>query len=307
MKKLCLLILQYNSSDMTLKALESIKKYEGDRLNEYRIVIMDNASKNPRQEAITTLYPFVEYIQYEENLGFAKAHNRVWDSIEEKWTLLMNNDCVLLNNAIHKTMTQAEESRADFGTCALYNEDMTPQINYAPLLSPFRRIMWEMTGFNKYVWPRLKSRRKKSTVGFISGTFLLIKTELFKEAGKFDESYFMYTEDLDLMFRLDKMGARGCLFTQGRLIHSGGQSASRRWGNDEIARMRVRQCIETMKRHFPKWQVWLWLRLNIVALSVLSRLPMFKEGMPGAMAKAYRERGAPPKNPNREPGGRTKT
>ncbi len=290
MKKLCLLILQYNSSDMTLKALESIEKHERDWLSEYRIVVMDNASKDPRKEAITSRYPFVEYIQYEENLGFAKAHNRVWDSIEEKWTLLMNNDCVLQNDAIHKTMAQAQESLADFGTCSLYNEDMTPQINYAPLLSPFRRIAWEMTGFNKYVWPRLMSRKKKSRVGFISGTFLLIKTGLFKEAGKFDESYFMYTEDLDLMFRLDKMGARGYLFTGGRCVHSGGQSASRRWDNDEIARMRVRQCVKVMRRHFPKWQVWLWLRLNILALYALSGLPMFKDAMPGAMARAYREK-----------------
>ena len=160
-EELCVLILQYNSADITLNLLESIVRHEGDNLSRYRVIVMDNASADPKENEMTRRFPFIEFVGFDENLGFAKAHNKIWPRITEKWVLLLNNDCLLLNDAINITLNKAMELDTDFATCALFNKDMSPQINFH--LSPLPTSTWKffthLLGLQGIVARRLKVKK----------------------------------------------------------------------------------------------------------------------------------------------------
>lgn len=259
--ELAVLILQYNSADLTIQLLRSIEHQEAVNMGKYRFILMDNASKECKFEEIRSEFPWVELIKYDENLGFGRAHNRAMNSVIEPWTLLLNNDCILLNDAITRTLHEAKQLKADFATCAVKNENLTDQVNFSTLPSPLRRIFLNYTGITRALWV-LRRLRSKSRVGYINGAFLLIKHSSIPEGQLFDDRYFMYTEDLDLMYRLHKGNAKGYRFSVGSVIHLGGRSATRKWTGDEINIKKEQQARECMLRHFPRWQTIFFERVQ---------------------------------------------
>ncbi len=289
MKGLCVLILQYNSSGLTLQLLESIEKIEGTYLSSYRVIVMDNASNDPKQDEITSRFPFVEFVRFEENHGFAKAHNIIWERIKEKWTLMLNNDCILLNDAINKTLKAAEENSADFATCALFNKDGSRQITFSSQHPPLLKILFECTSFDKQITERLRLKREKSRIGFASGAFLLIKTGMFRRVGMFDEKFFMYAEDIDLMIRLRKAGAKGYLFNSGRATHLEAGSASKKWSEDEIWKLKMARTLDVYETHYPAWRIRLWFRTVFLISAVWLRVFNMPEGAWPERNLAYKE------------------
>jgi len=253
-KELVVLILQYNSSNLTMQLLESIERYEADYINSYRFILMDNASKKNDFDKISVEYPWIELVEFDENLGFAKAHNKIMESVDEKWILLLNNDCILINNAITETLRNAENRDCDFATCDIRNEDLTFQNNCSLIPAPLNRVLFNLTGITRFIsfTRRYKSRSK---VGFITGAFLLVKENSIPDGLLFDEKYFMYTEDLDLMLRFSKKKAKGYRFSSGKCIHLGGKSARKLWDDIEIEKIKRAQALSCMYEHYPKWQV----------------------------------------------------
>jgi GT2 family glycosyltransferase len=256
LNELVILILQYNSADLTIELLHSIEKHEAVSKQSYRFVLMDNGSQDNKRSEIELLFPWIEFVEYGENLGFGRAHNHIMPSVVEPWVLLLNNDCILLNNAITCTLQEAQRLGADFATCAVKNEDLTDQVNFSTLPTPLRRVFLNVTGITRVLWV-VRRWFKNVRVGYINGAFLLIKRESIPDGQLFDERYFMYTEDLDLMFRLAKQRSHGYRLSAGKVIHLGGRSAIRKWNNKEIDGAKELQAKECMQRHFPSWQLGL--------------------------------------------------
>ena len=266
--EVCILILQYNSSDFTLQLLESIVNYEQNNIDCYRFVVMDNASDEPQEDIITSRFPFVEFIQYSENLGFARAHNQIINDIDQKWLLLLNNDCMLKNNAIYKLLKSASKINADFATCEVFNEDGTMQNNYSYLPSPLKRVFIGFTGIWRIIRPLL-CKKNTLKVGYINGSVLLIKNDIFRSIGMFDGKYFMYCEDLDLMLRLSLSGYKGYRIRGGKIIHFGGASAERiniGWQDYEKNK---HDWVDVYGNYYPSWQIFFFLLAHIIVGSIL--------------------------------------
>lgn len=259
-KKLVVLILQYNSSDLTIQLLKSIQQLESVNLAQYRFVLMDNGSQNPNQTEIEDNFPWIRFIKYNDNLGFGRAHNRIMREIAEEWVLLLNNDCILLNDAITKTLQSAQAVRADFATCAVLNQDLSDQSNFSTLPTPLRKVFLNLTGVTRLLW-FLRRKWSIARVGYINGAFLLLRRDAIPQGQLFDDRYFMYTEDLDLMYRLNKQRAKGYRLAAGSVIHLGGGSAERKWLNSEIRGLKQIQAEECMRRYFPNWQINLMMAL----------------------------------------------
>lgn len=251
---LSVLILQYNSSDLTVQLLESIEQHEECRLQDYRFVLMDNASVDPKFTEIAKRFPWIELVSYEENLGFGRAHNKLIPTIKEEWVLLLNNDCILLNDALTRTLLAAQKQRADFATCAVLNEDLTDQANFSTLPSPLQGIFLNLTGITRLLW-FWRRRVKIARVGYVNGAFLLLRRSAIPQNQLFDNRYFMYTEDMDLMFRLAKQRAKGYRFASGKVIHLGGRSSVHKWTVGQIDCTKFNQTRECLKNHYPRWQV----------------------------------------------------
>lgn len=261
-RELCVLVLQYNSTDLTLQLLDSLVSAESSHLHRYRVVVLDNASEDAGDGEIARRFPFVEFRAFDRNLGFAAAHNRALEGVHEPWVLLLNNDCILRNDAIHLTHATAVSAGADFATCRLLHPDGSDQINFSTAPTPLRRILLNVTGVNRLVIEPLRRRAPLCRVGYMNGAFLLLRRAAIPPPALFDERYFMYTEDLDLMIRLHRAGRTGLRVRDARAVHLGGGSAVRAWGDAERLAQKERQALECMSRYYPGWQVALWSALT---------------------------------------------
>lgn len=258
--RVCVVILQYNAVHLTLDLLESVVQYE--RPQEHRYLLLDNGSEDPRGDEIRRRFPFVEMVLFGQNHGFGKAHNLALPMIEEDWIFLINNDCVLLNDAITRTLGRAVALGVDYATCELFNVDGTHQINFSTKPSPLRWILLGLTGFNRVVLGPIRCWLPSPRVGYINGACLLIRRTSIPHPSLFDERYFMYTEDLDLMVRFARTGAVGRRLRGGRVIHVGGASARPEEVSGKLQPKSIATAVECLMRYYPAWQVELWQHLR---------------------------------------------
>ncbi|MEM6642325.1 MAG: glycosyltransferase [Bacteroidota bacterium] len=245
MKSLSIVILQYNNSALTLNLLESISTYESE-YDRWEILVVDNNSdEDDKFKEINSRFPFAICKKNSKNLGFAKGVNLEIESINSRYFLLINNDMELNNAAISQALDVIESSSADGITCRVVGIDGTTQNNSSRSLTNWNIFLGAL-GYIA-IWHSLKKRAKKAfKVGYINGGFLLMKTELFKEVGMFNESFFMYGEDIDLMLRLNRKKAVLLHTNRGEVLHLDGASARKKWDSNE--KMKV-QLGNTLKAH----------------------------------------------------------
>ena len=86
---------------------------------------------------------------------------------------------------------------------------------------------------------------KPFQVPFGQGSFLVIKTELFKRINGFDERYFMYMEDADLCKRVNQVS---------KLMYFPGATVVHKWQRGSHKNKKLfKYHIESMRHYFKKW------------------------------------------------------
>jgi hypothetical protein len=246
MKKLAIIILQYNNSQLTFDLLRSIYNFE-PKAKEWDIYVVDNNSnEDDNFENIHQYFPNVIRQKNKINFGFAGGINSVIDKINAKYILLLNNDMVLLNNAISKTLYNAELTKADVITCKIIDENNKLQ-NTSNIKLNTMNIFLSLFGLMKIHEFIKKYTKHLIKVGYINGAFLMINFELYKNTGGLNESFFMYGEDIDLMLRLNKYNAIMYYSPEGVIKHLDGASAKKIWNNDSKYLLKIKNSIEAHK------------------------------------------------------------
>ena len=103
-----ILIVSYNTRDMTIECIESI--FEETRSHSFEVILIDNDSKDGSADAIEERFPEVKLIRSEKNLGFALANNVASEQSSGRRTLLLNPDTVIVERAIDKLIDFADEN-----------------------------------------------------------------------------------------------------------------------------------------------------------------------------------------------------
>jgi len=128
--QLTVIIVNWNTRELTLHCLESV--YATIRDCHFEVFMVDNASTDDSVEAVRTLYPRVNIICNQENLGFAKANNQALRLMQGRYALLLNSDAVLTDGAIKKIMTFMEDNpRVGMACGQLLNRDGSKQNSVA--------------------------------------------------------------------------------------------------------------------------------------------------------------------------------
>jgi N-acetylglucosaminyl-diphospho-decaprenol L-rhamnosyltransferase len=100
---------------------------------------------------------------------------------------------------------------------------------------------------------RASSERWRET-GWLSGSCQLVRRAAFEAIGGFDDSYFMYFEDVDLGDRLARAGWRNLYVSTASVMHSGAHSTK-----TVAAEMRVahhRSAYQYLSRRYSAWYLW---------------------------------------------------
>lgn len=230
MKKLYIVIVNWNSSNYLKTCLESIYRYV--LAHDIGVIVLDNASYDGSEEIVKSYPQNFQFIQLEENVGFARANNIGFNKTHSKYCLFLNPDTVVKQDIFEKFFEIADcDSSIGALGCQLLNEDKTLQTSS---IQPFPTIINQIVNSNFFVNRSSCFKMQRSAlktpvdVDMISGACLFVVSEVFSKVGMFSTDYFMYGEDLDLCYKIKKEGYRILFTNTARVTHLGGKSSRKR-------------------------------------------------------------------------------
>lgn len=211
--ELSIIIVNFNTKDITRACLDSIKKWSEGAV--WEIIVVDNGSTDDSREMLKK-FTDITLILNKKNLGFAKANNKGIKIAKGKYILLLNSDTEIREDSI-QTMLRFMDGhlRAGAATCRLdlMNGSMDPACHRG-FPTPWASFTY-MIGLEKLL-PRFppfahyhmgyKNMTIPHQVDCISGAFFLARREAIDQVGLLDEDYFMYAEDIDWAYRFKAHG-----------------------------------------------------------------------------------------------------
>ena len=231
MIKLSIVILSYNTKDLTLACLNSIVLQYKQELKEkeLEIIIVDNNSHDNSVASIKKAFSdsgYLTLVESKENVGFGKGCNLGAKAAKGEYILFLNSDTEVLDRGF-LSMIDFLEKNKNIGILGgrLLNPDDNLQPsggNFYNLWNLFLMLIGgERLGFVK------KSAKKEERVDWVSGACMMINKILLNKLRGFDEYFFMYIEDMELCFRVRKMGLLTYFYPHIELKHRSLGSSNR--------------------------------------------------------------------------------
>lgn len=224
MKRTCqlsIIIVTWNTADITLKCIQTIKKYIHHL--QYEIIVADNFSNDDTVSKLKKEGGVI-IIENKSNLGFGRGNNIAAKKAKGDYLLFLNSDMELLDNKL-VDMFNYINLNPEIGLIGpkFLNIDLTDQGSVFPpqtLFNAFREFWLGQDSYSKYV-PQAK---EPVEVFSVSGGAVMIKRSLFEKIDGWDKRYFMFYEDLELCRQVKKLGYKIFYYPQCRLIHRHGAS-----------------------------------------------------------------------------------
>ncbi len=207
--QLSILIVNWNTADYLLGCLEAL--YAHPPAAAFEVIVVDNASSDDSLAQLAVRYPQVTVVASELNLGFARANNRAAAAAQGAHLLLLNPDTRVAPGAIdHLLDYLSRQPRVGAVGPRLLNADGSLQPSVERLPSLFREA-WRLFHLDplypvsQYRLPGAAPMAPRA-VEVINGACLLLRRAALPPPGLFDEDYFVYSEEIDLCFRLRQAG-----------------------------------------------------------------------------------------------------
>jgi GT2 family glycosyltransferase len=268
---LSIIILNYNTMDLTLSCIDSIVKLYSQELDnsKFEIVLVDNKSVDESVSAFRKLkINNLKLIENEENTGFSRGCNLGAKNATGKLLLFLNSDTEIKDQGLTK-MIQFFDDKKTLGILGakLKNEDGTNQLSCGKFYNLFNLFLM-LYGFNKYLRESPSTIKK---VDWVSGASLMIRKSTFQKLSGFDKDIFMYLEDMELCFRAKKAGFDTYFFPEIMLFHKEGRSSGRTFAVLNI----YKGAVIFFKKHKNKFEyilARLMLRTKALLLVVLGKI-----------------------------------
>ena len=229
---LSIIIVNWKSVPYLCQCLRSIHANQGKL--ECEILVVDNASGDDCCEVLGQEFPLVQCICSSVNLGFAAANNLGFAHSHGRNALFLNPDTEVTAGSL-QFLVSTLEAQPDAGIVGarLLNSDLTLQTS---CVQSFPTILNQMldadalrdTFPSSRLWGTralFKPASGPARVDAVSGACLMVRREIFKRVGGFNTQYFMYSEDVDLCWRIRKAGWSAYYVASATVIHHGGRSS----------------------------------------------------------------------------------
>jgi N-acetylglucosaminyl-diphospho-decaprenol L-rhamnosyltransferase len=232
---LSIIIVNWNSTAFLRKCLSSL--YANTKSIRLEVIVVDNASGDGCGEMVRKEFPSVNFIQSNQNLGFARANNLGFTHSSGRNILFLNPDTEILGAAIER-MVHFLDQTPNTGIVGpkLLNSDHSIQTS---CIRSFPTLVNEALDaeFLRQKFPRARlwgtsplyaDASAPVAVDAVSGAALMVRREAFEKAGLFTAAYFMYAEDMDLCFKVRQAGRTNYFVPDATILHHGGQSTESR-------------------------------------------------------------------------------
>ncbi|MDH6278205.1 N-acetylglucosaminyl-diphospho-decaprenol L-rhamnosyltransferase [Aurantimicrobium minutum] len=225
-----IITVSYNSSaqlaDFLASAVNSV-------YSPSQITVVDNNSADIAATEKLTKKLCVNLLKLDNNVGYGSAVNKAVPLLPEEFTTLLvcNPDSELNPQTVTALRNAVQDSTVGVAGPRIYNEDCSvypsarsiPSIRNGVGHALFANI-WLSNPWTKSYLSEAHLQNKTVSTGWVSGACLAVRRDLFAQVSGFDDHYFMYFEDVDLGYRLGKMGYTNLYVPEVSITHIGGES-----------------------------------------------------------------------------------
>ncbi|MDR3681228.1 MAG: glycosyltransferase [Flavipsychrobacter sp.] len=280
--KLSVIIVNYNVKYFLEVCLHSVSRAAKGIAAE--IIVVDNNSKDDSCNMVKTQFPDVVLLENKDNQGFSKANNQAVAIARGEYILFLNPDTVMPEDFFTQTLGYMDahpkagalgprliDGKGQFAPDA---KKSFPTLQVALFKTiGINKLFSKSPYFNKYYAVHV-GEHEIAPVEVLSGCCMLVRSSVIAEVGgAFDEDYFMYCEDVDLSYRIQKAGYENVYYPPATLIHYKGEST--RKATLSYVRIFNEALIIFVKKHYSKKQASLYLlfiNVGIVLRAVLGAL-----------------------------------
>lgn len=297
MTKISVIILSYNTKKLTNQCLLSlIKNLKTSKDLKTEIILVDNASSDGSLESFKEIQSRytgqnirMKIIQNKKNVGYPKGNNQGLRQATGEYILFLNSDVIVNGVRFDRILSFLDRNQE---TAVLTVKVMLPTgvidpashrgfptiwnsfCYFSKLESIFSSIPLLNNLFGGYHLTYL-DLSKPHVIDSPSGAFYLTRKKILKKVVGFDEDFIMYGEDLDLSFRIKKLGFKTVYYPLYTVLHL--KHASGLESNDESTREKTKHHFyEAMKIFYKKHYESSHKRLvNIVVYSLIDLMKRF--------------------------------
>jgi GT2 family glycosyltransferase len=255
---LSVVIVNYNVKHFLEQCLCSVEKAMGYDKFEVEVLVIDNHSQDHSLDYLQPIFPCVKFISNDRNVGFAKACNQGWEVAKGKYVLFLNPDTIVAEDCFSKCISFLE-THPDAGAVGVKMLDghgkflkESKRAFPSPVTSLFKlfgfaRVFPKSKTFSSYHLGHLHEDRNHE-VDVLAGAFMMLRRKVLEEVGSFDEVFFMYGEDVDLSYRIQKAGYKNYYIAEANILHFKGESTKK--GSLNYVRMFYNAMSIFVRKHY---------------------------------------------------------
>jgi len=229
---LSIIIVNYNVKYFLEQCLHSVIKAAAGIKHE--IIIVDNASSDGSREYLENKFLNIRFAWNEANQGFAKANNQALHIASGEYILFLNPDTILPEDCFQKCIGHLSDhaEAGALGVCMLDGSGNFLKESKRGFPTP-SAAFFKLTGlstlfpksafFSRYHMGHLHPAANHET-DVLAGAFMMVRKKVLDLTGGFDESFFMYGEDIDLSYRIQEAGYKNLYFAECPILHFKGES-----------------------------------------------------------------------------------
>jgi GT2 family glycosyltransferase len=219
-------VVSRNTRDLTRSALQSV--FESADAFVKEVAVVDNGSTDGTADMIAADFPAAKLTRSETNLGFARANNLGAKDARGEFLLLLNSDARLKPDTLALTVSwMRQHPECGVAGVQLLNPDGSLQNSIANLPSLATELLNK--SLLRRLFPnRFPGKERKLTepikVESVIGAFMLIRGQVWRDLGGFDERYFFFLEETDFCRQARQKGWKIYHLPQAQAWHGQGQS-----------------------------------------------------------------------------------
>lgn len=265
-------IVNWNTKELLKACLRSIYQESAKTVQE--VIVVDNDSTDGSQALVRQEFSQARLIENEDNRGFSYACNQGIRASRSEYVIILNSDTLVSSGSID-SMTDFMDKNDRVGVLGpkLLNEDGSVQLSCRNFPSFKEATGHAFLGIFSQANPYTRSYRQMDwdhqtacEVDWVSGACMILRRKALDEIGLFDESYFMYLEDVDLCRRMKESGWKVYFYPEAVVTHLSGGSSKQRSGQAIIEHQK--SIYHFYRQYYPQAKHWYWRWLVAFGLIV---------------------------------------
>jgi O-antigen biosynthesis protein len=238
------------------------------------VIVADNNSSDGSKDFLLPKFPQVNFIWNNSNVGFAKANNQALAQAKGEYILFLNPDTIVPEDCFEKCIQffQLHQQAGALGIRMIDGTGKFLKESKRAFPSPLTSL-YKLSGLTK-LFPHSKTfaqyhlghlpENENHEVDVLAGAYMMVPKNVLDKTGSFDETFFMYGEDVDLSYRIQQTGYKNYYFAQSTIIHFKGESTKK--GSLNYVRMFYTAMSLFVKKHYSGSRAGLFNFLIQVAI-----------------------------------------